>query len=59
MTWSLKNDSEVDILVNGQDYGWVPVSDDWEAWWTTLSQTDLNSGQNVIEFRNRAKSEPY
>ena len=54
MTWALKNDSEVDILVNGQDYSWIPVSDDWAAWWTTLSQTDLNSGQNVIEFRNRA-----
>ena len=54
MTWSLKNDAVVDIMVNGQDYGWVPVSDDWEAWWTTLNQRDLNSGQNVIEFRNRA-----
>ncbi len=54
MTWSVKSDSEVDILVNGKDYGWVPESDDWEAWWTTLSQRDLNFGQNVIEFRNRA-----
>ena len=54
MTWALKNDAVVDILVNGQDYGWIPVSDDWAAWWTTLSQTDLNSGQNVLEFRNRA-----
>ena len=53
LTWSLKNDAVVDILVNGQDYGWVPASDDWEDWWTTLRQTDLNSGQNVIEFRNR------
>ena len=53
MTWSLKNDAVVDILVNGQDYGWIPVSDDWETWWTTLNQRDLNSGQNVIEFRNR------
>ena len=54
LTWSLKNDAVVDILVNGQDSGWVPASDDWEDWWTTLSQRDLNSGQNVIEFRNRA-----
>ena len=54
VTWSLKNDAVVDILVNGQDYGGVPVSDDWKTWWTVLSQTDLNSGQNVIEFRNRA-----
>ena len=54
MTWSLKNDAEVDILVNGKDYGWIQESDDWQSWWTLLSQTDLNSGQNVIEFRNRA-----
>ncbi len=53
MTWSLKNDAVVDILVNGKDYGWIPVSNDWGSWWTTLSQIDLNSGQNVIEFRNR------
>ena len=54
MTWSLKNDAVVDILVNGKDYGWIQESDDWQSWWTLLSQTDLNSGQNVIEFRNRA-----
>ena len=54
MTWALKNDAVVDILVNGKDYGWIQESDDWQSWWTTLSQTDLNSGQNVIEFRNRA-----
>ena len=54
MTWSLKNDAVVDILVNGKDYGWIQESDDWQTWWTLLSQTDLNSGQNVIEFRNRA-----
>ena len=54
MTWSLKNDAEVDILVNGQELRSVPIRDDWQSWWTILSQTDLNSGQNVIEFRNRA-----
>ena len=54
MTWSLKNDSEVGISVNGQDYGSVPVRDDWQDWWVILNQADLNSGQNVIEFRNRA-----
>ena len=54
MTWSTKSEAVVDILVNGKDYGWVPVSNDWEDWWTTLSQTDLNFGQNVIEFRNRS-----
>ncbi len=51
--WSLKNDSEVDILVNGQRIWRIPVSDDWKVWGGILSQTHLNSGQNVIEFRNR------
>ena len=54
MTWALKNDSNVDILVNGRRIWSVQVSDDWEVWWGILSQTNLNSGQNVIEFRNRA-----
>ena len=56
MTWAMKNDAEVDILVNGQELRGVPIPirDDWQSWWTILSQTDLNSGQNVIEFRNRA-----
>ena len=53
MTWSLKNDAEVDILVNGKNYTWVPESDDWQTWWTVLNQRDLNSGQNVVEFRNK------
>ena len=54
MTWSLKNDAVVDILVNGQQRWNVPVNDDWQTFWVILSQTDLNSGQNVIEFHNRA-----
>ena len=54
MSWTLKNDSEVDILLNGSKRGTVPVSDDWETWWLILSQAYLNSGQNVIEFRNNA-----
>ena len=54
ISWTLKNDSEVGILINGSG-GWtVPVSDDWKTWWSILSQADLNSGQNVIEFRNNA-----
>ena len=53
MTWSVKSDAEVEMLVNGFSYGWVPESDDWEDWWITLYETDLNAGQNVIEFRNR------
>ena len=56
MSWAMENDAEVDILVNGQELRSdpVPIRDDWQSWWTTLSQTYLNSGQNVIEFRNRA-----
>ena len=54
VSWALKNDAEVGILVNGQQRWRVSVSDDWRTLWVILSQTDLNSGQNVIEFRNRA-----
>ena len=54
MKWSVRSDAEVDILVNDQNYGWVPASDDWKVRWTLLNQADLNSGQNVIEFRNRS-----
>ena len=53
LTWETKSDANIDILINGQYYTWVPTSDDWESWWTTLSRSNLNSGQNVIEFRNR------
>ena len=52
LTFTLKNDSEVRVLVNGSE-GWtVPLSDDWKTWWLILSQAYLDSGQNVIEFRN-------
>ena len=54
VSWALKNDAEVGILVNGQQRWNIPVNNDWQAFWGILSQTDLNSGQNVIEFRNRA-----
>ena len=53
MTWSLKNDAEVGILVNGQQRWNIPVNNDWQAFWVILSQTYLNSSQNVIEFRNK------
>lgn len=52
MTWTLKNEAEVGILVNEENYGSVPVADDWKSWWVILDQEDLNSGENVIEFRN-------
>ena len=54
MTWTLKNDSDIDVLVNGRHNLSVEKSDDWKSWWTLLSQADLHSGRNVIEFRNRS-----
>ena len=54
MTWSLKNDAEVGILVNGQELLSVPVSDDWQSRRIILGQTYLHSGQNVIEFLNKS-----
>ncbi len=54
MAWELKNNAEVDILINDKDYGWASESDDWQVWFAILSEEDLNFGQNVIEFRNRA-----
>ena len=54
VSWALKNDAEVGILVNGQQRWKVSVNDDWRTLWVIISQADLNSGQNVIEFRNRA-----
>ena len=55
LTFTLKNDSQVKVFVNGSGLGGtVPVSDDWESYWVILSQAYLNSGQNVIEFRNLA-----
>ena len=56
MGWEMRNDAEVDILINGKQYGRASESDDydWQTWLTLLSEEDLNSGQNVIEFRNQA-----
>ena len=54
MSWTLKNDSEVDILLNGSRRWTVPVSDDWQDLWVILRRSYLNSGQNVVEFRNNA-----
>ena len=54
LTWTQKSDSEIGILVNGEIYFTVEVSDDWQTWWGILYQEDLHSGQNVIEFRNQA-----
>ena len=57
MSWTLKNDSEIDVLVNGRHFLSVEESDDWKSWWSILYREDLQSGQNVIEFRNRANQD--
>ena len=54
MTWTLKNDAEVRILLNGRELWWIQPTEDWQAYWGILNQDDLHSGQNVIEFRNQA-----
>ena len=54
VSWSIKSEAEIEMFVNSLYYAWVPESDDWQTWWTVLSQRDLNSGRNVIEFRNKA-----
>ena len=54
MVWTQKSDSNVYFYVNDRYYFYVEADEDWKTWWTTMSQEDLNSGQNVIEFRNLA-----
>ena len=54
LTFILKNESEVRVLINGSGRWTIPVSDDWQDWYVILRQSYLNSGQNVIEFRNNA-----
>ncbi len=54
LMFTLKNDSEVGVSVNESVPWTVPVSDDWQSYWVILRQAYLNSGQNVIEFRNNA-----
>ncbi len=57
VSWFLKNDAEVGLFVNVRDYGSMPVRTEWQLWYTTLLQSELNSGQNVIEFRNQANQD--
>ena len=59
MIWTLKTDADVEILVNGRQIWWIPPGDDWESWWGILSQADLHSGQNVIEFGNQANQNRF
>ena len=57
LTWTQKNEGEIDVLVNGRHFLSVEESDDWKSWWSILFQEDLDAGQNAIEFRNRANQD--
>ena len=55
------SDDEVVIFLNEQRYAALIAGEDWRTWYLVLHETDLQSGQNVIEFRsilnqNRAAS---
>ncbi|MYK39648.1 MAG: S8 family serine peptidase [Gemmatimonadetes bacterium] len=45
-------DSEVVIFLNEQRYAELIAGEDWRTWYLVLNETYLQSGQNVIEFRN-------
>ena len=46
------SDGEVVIFLNEQQYAAVPESEDWRTGYLVLNEPDLQSGQNIIEFRN-------
>ena len=43
---------EVVIFLNEQRYAELIAGEDWRTWYLVLDETYLQSGQNVIEFRN-------
>ena len=43
---------EVVIFLNEQKYEVLIAGEDWRTWYLVLDETYLQSGQNVIEFRN-------
>ena len=45
-------DNEVVIFLNEQRYAALIAGEDWRTWYLVLNATYLQSGQNVIEFRN-------
>ena len=46
------SDNEIVIFLNEQKYADLPAGEDWRTWYLVLEETYLQSGQNVIEFRN-------
>ena len=46
------SDNEIVIFLNEQRYEVLIAGEDWRTWYLVLDETYLQSGQNVIEFRN-------
>ena len=46
------SDGEVAIFLNEQKYALIRASSGWQSWKLDIDKTDLQSGQNIIEFRN-------
>ena len=46
------SDNEVVVFLNEQRYEVLRAGEDWRTWYLVLDGTYLQSGQNVIEFRN-------
>ena len=46
------SDDEAVIFLNEQRYEVLRAGEDWRTWYLVLDETYLQSGQNVIEFRN-------
>ena len=46
------SDDEIVVFLNEQRYAELIAGEDWRTWYLVLDETYLQSGQNVIEFRN-------
>ena len=46
------SNNEVVIFLNEQRYADLIAGEDWRTWYLVLDEAHLQSGQNVIEFRN-------
>ena len=46
------SDGEVVIFLNEKKYTKISASSDWQSWELDIDETYLQSGQNIIEFRN-------
>ena len=46
------SDDEVVVFLNEQRYAELIAGEDWRTWYLVFDGTYLQSGQNVIEFRN-------